>query len=97
MASLTTQLAQTMNIAVTIINWVIFVPYWFYETEKLKEWSSKENLYNLFISTIEHSVPLIISSVNLFVLTDATVYMTDFWFILVAYVAYITTAFIWTS
>ena len=92
-----TQLAQTMNIMVTVINWFVFVPYWFYETEKLKEWSSKENLYNLWISTMEHSIPLIISSINLIVLTDATVYMTDFWVIILAYIAYIITAFVWTS
>lgn len=92
-----TQLAQTMNIMVTITNWFVFIPFWIFETDKLEEWSSTENLYNLWLSTMEHSVPLIISSLNLILLSDATVYMTDFWVVILAYIAYIATAFLWTS
>lgn len=92
-----TQLAQTMNISVTIINWLIFLPYWIYETEKLKEWSSNENIYRLLVNTFEHSVPLVISTINLVFLTDSIIYMTDFWVILATYFAYFMVAFIWTT
>lgn len=76
LANVANAVAQTMNIIVTLCAWTLILPVLW---TKENAWSTISDIIGQLNNIFIHSFPLISSTVNIFVLSDSIIYMTDFW------------------
>ena len=82
-----------MNVVITVVSWTLIIPWaWIYGG-----WSTFEEVYWQFDMMAQHIVPLILSTINLYLLSDVTVRYTDMWVIPVVSISYLTINYILTK
>jgi hypothetical protein len=88
-ATILNTLAQTMNVIVTLVSWLLIMP-WVYTYEE-------NTLLFKVDQTLIHSLPLLFSTINIFILSDTTLYYSDSWVIFVIAVLYLTLTYVYTK
>ena len=86
-------MAQTFNIMVFSLTTFLIYPFYFTQDSY---WDTPYEIYDHVMFIIVHSVPVIFSSINIFFLNDAVIYMDDWWYILLFAAAYSLTSFLYT-
>lgn len=81
---------------VFVISWITIIPSEAYLDLYQEGWVTFDEVKTLGGSMIEHSVPLLISTLNFYLLTDSIVYISDLWVVLIFSVFYLLVAYIWT-
>ena len=89
LATLLNTASQSINLTVTLVSWVFIMP-WVYTDEK-------NTLYYKIDSTLIHSLPLLFTTINIFMLSDTTLYFSDSWVILVVAVLYLSLTYYYTK
>ena len=84
---------QALNMIITVISWTVILPYMW----QVNGWSTFEEVSWQINLMAQHIVPLILSSINLYLLSDVAIRYTDIWLVPVISVAYITFNFITTK
>ena len=81
--------AQTMNLIVTVVSWILIMP-WVYTSEE-------NTLIFKIDQTFIHSLPLLFSTINIFILSDTTIYYSDSWVIIVVAFLYLSLTYVYTK
>ena len=66
------------NMCVVLVSFLIIVPA---KWENPDNWKDYESMYWLFRNVLIHTVPLTVSSINMYLLTDTIVYISDIWLV----------------
>ena len=66
------------NMCVVLVSFMIIVPE---KWENPDNWKDLESMYWLFRNVLIHTVPLTVSTINLYFLTDTIVYLSDIWLV----------------
>lgn len=80
---------------VFFISWITIIPSEAYFDLYQAGWISFTEVKTLMGLMIEHSVPLLISSLNLYFLTDSIVYISDIWIIWLFIILYLFITYLW--
>lgn len=83
--------STTMNLCfiVTLISWTVIHP-WIWITSG---WGTFQEVFNQFFIMSIHTLPTICASINFWLLTDATAYMSDFGLTLLMEILYLITSY----
>lgn len=83
LANLFNTTAMNTNQWVLLLSFTIIMPSELMNPENYKSFTS---VYWLFRAVLIHTVPLVVSTINSYILTDSVIYLTDIWIVpLVAY------------
>ena len=87
-ANLLNAAALTMNFIVTVVSWLLIMPY-ILLGENYSIWSKIDQ-------SLIHALPLVFSLINTFFLSDAVVYYSDSWLILALAAFYLFVTYYYT-
>ena len=87
-ANLLNAAALTMNFIVTVVSWLLIMPY-ILLGENYSIWSKIDQ-------SLIHALPLVFSLINTFFLSDAVVYYSDSWLILALAAFYLVVTYYYT-
>ena len=94
-ANLLMGIAETINVIVTVVSYVIIIPA---TVKQSNAWDTPEHIFDtIFNKILVHTLPIIFSTVNLFMLTDTIMYYTDLWFVPLMTAAYMGMAYTYTK
>lgn len=94
LAEITCEAAETMNVVITLVTFTLLTPFWKFGEEKW--WESWDKVYDFSFNIAIHSIPLISSTINSFILSDSVGYMSDAWLIPIIAVIFTTISGIYT-
>ena len=88
-ANILNEIALTVNFIVTVISWVLIMP-WILMSEE-------NSIYVKIDQSLLHSLPFLFSLINIFVLSDTVVYYSDTWAIMLVAACYLTGTYYFTK
>ena len=88
-ANLLNAATLTINFVVTVLSWPLVMP--------LILESDKNSFWNKIDQSLIHCVPFVLSLVNTFLLSDAVIYYSDSWLILVLAALYLVFTYYYTN
>ena len=92
-AVLFNQLAMDANTVTTITAVFGIIPHWF----EFFPWETPEDYYDQIFNVFIHTVPMIISTINYFFLTDQVGHMMDSWLVVVVASSYMIYNWLYTK
>ena len=81
-----------MNVIITIVSWVEIIP----DDLRDEPWDSISDFAKRINIIFIHSLPLLFTTINMFLLSDMIVYFQDLWIVPVVAGAYLGFAWIYT-
>ena len=85
-ANISNGVAQTMNIIITVCAWTFILP--FVQWKKVEGWSTPNKILAQLNQMVVHSLPLISSTINIFLFSDIIIYISDIWYMYVVAILY---------
>ena len=94
MAILMSDLAQVSNVIITVVSWLVIIP-WSVQIEN--GWDTPLKVYIQIKNIWIHTIPLIFTSLNMFLFSDVVVYYEDAWVFVPIALGYLVIAWTYTS
>ena len=79
-------MANAINVVITAVSWTMILPWFWFNNG----WSTFEQVYWQFDAIAQHSLPLLMSTINLYLLSDMAVKYSDVWVIPFVSITYLT-------
>lgn len=89
-ANIFNTVSQSTNIVVTVASWIFIMPLIFEGKGKSNSWAYKVDM------SLIHSLPLMFTTINLFILSDTTIYYSDLWIVCLFMGKYLHRTYIYT-
>ena len=84
--------AQAVNLVVTVVSWIAIIPWYWLNVG----WDTFDNVMRQINSMTVHTVPLILTTINIFLLSDTAFKVTDSWLVPLVSVSYLLISWIYT-
>ena len=85
--------AQAVNLVVTVVSWIAIIPWYWFNVG----WDTFDNVMRQINSMTVHTVPLILTTINIFLLSDTAFKVTDSWLVPLVSVSYLLISWIYTK
>jgi hypothetical protein len=89
LATILNTASQAINVIVTLCSWLLIMPLILFDGDISLSYKIDQ--------TLIHSVPLLLTTINIFILSDTTLYYSDAWVILVVTTSYLLLTYYFTK